>query len=108
MGSFLHVAARGLRLGLQCGPKWTGEFMVDDTGIEPVTPSMSTKCSTAELIIHFPTCSRPSYNEIGRGQTASGVGSIKGVEPGIKGFRKKQNSGYPLRQKEHFIARNNL
>ena len=28
------------------------EFMVDDTGIEPVTPSMSTKCSTAELIIH--------------------------------------------------------
>jgi hypothetical protein len=26
--------------------------MVDDTGIEPVTPSMSTKCSTAELIIH--------------------------------------------------------
>ena len=28
-----------------------GEYMVDDTGIEPVTPSMSTKCSTAELII---------------------------------------------------------
>lgn len=26
--------------------------MVDDTGIEPVTPSMSTKCSTAELIVH--------------------------------------------------------
>ena len=24
--------------------------MVGDTGIEPVTPSMSTKCSTAELI----------------------------------------------------------
>lgn len=29
-----------------------GEFMVGDTGIEPVTPSMSTKCSTAELIAH--------------------------------------------------------
>ena len=28
-------------------------IMVDDTGIEPVTPSMSTKCSTAELIIHI-------------------------------------------------------
>ncbi len=25
--------------------------MVDDTGIEPVTPSMSTKCSPAELIV---------------------------------------------------------
>src|SRR6056297_260107 len=28
------------------------EFMVGDTGIEPVTPSMSTKCSTAELTAH--------------------------------------------------------
>ena len=27
--------------------------MVGDTGIEPVTPSMSTKCSTAELITHL-------------------------------------------------------
>ncbi len=26
--------------------------MVGDTGIEPVTPSMSTKCSPAELIAH--------------------------------------------------------
>ena len=30
-------------------------FMVGDTGIEPVTPSMSTKCSTAELITHCVT-----------------------------------------------------
>ena len=30
-------------------PQVNHEFMVDDTGIEPVTPSMSTKCSTAEL-----------------------------------------------------------
>ena len=29
-----------------------GEFMVGDTRIELVTPSMSTKCSTAELIAH--------------------------------------------------------
>ena len=28
--------------------------MVGDTGIEPVTPSMSTKCSTAELIALYP------------------------------------------------------
>ncbi len=37
--------------------------MVGDTGIEPVTPSMSTKCSTAELITlravqGFPRCRR--------------------------------------------------
>lgn len=30
----------------------TGKWMVGDTGIEPVTPSMSTKCSPAELIAH--------------------------------------------------------
>ena len=51
-GPFLHVAARGLRLGLQFGPEGPANIMVDDTGIEPVTPSMSTQCSTAELIIH--------------------------------------------------------
>ncbi len=43
------------------------EIMVDDTGIEPVTPSMSTKCSTAELIIHVVNDSDASYKEIGRG-----------------------------------------
>ena len=28
-------------------------FMVDDTGIEPVTPSMSRKCATAALIVRI-------------------------------------------------------
>ena len=41
-----------------------------------------------------------SYNEIGRGQTASGVRSIKGVGGRIKGFWKKQNSGYVWGHKE--------
>ena len=27
--------------------------MVDDTGIEPVTPAMSMQCSPAELIVHI-------------------------------------------------------
>ena len=34
-----------------CLHKNVQSCMVDDTGIEPVTPSMSTKCSTAELIV---------------------------------------------------------
>ena len=45
-----HVVARasaGLRAVRFCEPV---NHMVGDTGIEPVTPSMSTKCSTAELI----------------------------------------------------------
>ena len=46
------VAAREGRLGFGSAmfPKGNRRFMVGDTGIEPVTPSMSTKCSTAELI----------------------------------------------------------
>ncbi len=44
------------------------KILVDDTGIEPVTPSMSTKCSTAELIIHVCFGVNPTpYNKIGRG-----------------------------------------
>ncbi|EBA13781.1 50S ribosomal protein L36 [Roseobacter sp. CCS2] len=66
-GRFLSVAARGLRLGVAVQALRPGEFMVDDTGIEPVTPSMSTKCSTAELIIHVICVSPSSHNEIGRG-----------------------------------------
>ena len=80
------MSRRALRLGLLFQTLRPGEFMVDDTGIEPVTPSMSTKCSTAELIIHVVCISRPSHNEIGRGQTASVVRSIKGVDRGIKGL----------------------
>ena len=47
---FLIVAARGAEVAF--APKGAVNSMVDDTGIEPVTPSMSTKCSTAELIVH--------------------------------------------------------
>ena len=61
------MSRRALRLGLLFQTRKSGEFMVDDTGIEPVTPSMSTKCSTAELIIHVVCDYHPSHNEIGRG-----------------------------------------
>lgn len=47
----LIVAARG-DAEVAFAPKGAVNSMVDDTGIEPVTPSMSTKCSTAELIVH--------------------------------------------------------
>ena len=51
-GSFPSLSRRGdCALGYVVVRKDL-EIMVDDTGIEPVTPSMSTKCSTAELIIH--------------------------------------------------------
>ena len=55
--TYFHVRVlrcRGAAVRRSCSwTRWSGEFVVDDTGIEPVTPSMSTKCSTAELIIHF-------------------------------------------------------
>ena len=73
-------------LGYSLTPERASKFMVDDTGIEPVTPSMSTKCSTAELIIHVRHDKPAPYNETGRGRTASGPGAIKGVGIGIKGF----------------------
>lgn len=51
----LLISRRGMRHLVAGTPMaWGGEFMVGDTGIEPVTPSMSTKCSTAELITHEP------------------------------------------------------
>ena len=46
----LIVAARG-DAEVAFAPEGAVNSMVDDTGIEPVTPSMSTKCSTAELIV---------------------------------------------------------
>ena len=62
------------------------EFMVGDTRIELVTPSMSTKCSTAELIAH--ECQRgpcPRINE-GAESRAGLIVSIKGLVRRIKGF----------------------
>ena len=58
--------------------------MVDDTGIEPVTPSMSTKCSTAELIIHM-ACATNTPKERGA-EGRAGSGAIKASSNGIKGF----------------------
>jgi hypothetical protein len=39
--------------------------MVGDTGIEPVTPSMSTRCSSAELIALLGFGFRQGHAEIG-------------------------------------------
>ena len=46
-----HVVARASAWVAGSPLARTGYKMVGDTGIEPVTPSMSTKCSTAELIV---------------------------------------------------------
>ena len=60
-----------------CGrPGQTGPVkqMVGDTGIEPVTPSMSTKCSTAELITPYVTQNlRPQQNGARKFRAGSGV-----------------------------------
>ncbi len=59
--------------------------MVGDTRIELVTPSMSTKCSTAELIAH--ECQRAFAPKLMRARNSAPVGrSIKGVGRRIKGF----------------------
>ena len=62
--------------------------MVGDTGIEPVTPSMSTKCSTAELIAL--KISRTSQCDPSKkrdaGKPAPVRGSIKGVVAARKAF----------------------
>jgi len=62
---FLHVAARGCA-EVAFAPEGAVNLVVDDTGIEPVTPSMSTKQDA--------------------GRTASGPHAIKGVGHVIKGF----------------------
>ena len=56
MGSILPDIRARASAGLRAARPLDGhasEYMVGDTGIEPVTPSMSTKCSTAELITHL-------------------------------------------------------
>ncbi len=63
--------------------------MVGDTGIEPVTPSMSTKCSTAELITHYLYLSALAHtdpNEHDAENPAPNDVSIRGVAQVIKGF----------------------
>ena len=46
-----HIATIELRL--QFSVDSTVGSIVDDTGIEPVTPSMSRKCATAALIVRM-------------------------------------------------------
>ena len=60
--------------------------VVGDTGIEPVTPSMSTKCSTAELITHVTFAIFDTPNKNGARKDAPIAGSIKGNAAGIKSF----------------------
>ncbi len=62
--------------------------MVGDTGIEPVTPSMSTKCSTAELITqYFASKGRPKpfFKQTDAGKPAPVRLSIRGVGASCKG-----------------------
>ena len=73
---YLIVAARG-DAEVACAPEGAVNSMVDDTGIEPVTPSMSTKCSTAELI---------ARKHDDAGHPRAGHGSIKGSFRPCKGF----------------------
>ncbi len=54
-------------------PPRGGDVMVGDTGIEPVTPSMSTKCSTAELIARPAVSSLPKKNKTWVAPRRSGV-----------------------------------
>jgi N-formylglutamate amidohydrolase len=81
-----HVVARasaGLRSARLRGPV---NQVVGDTGIEPVTPSMSTKCSTAELITHDADADFLAPNKNGARKNAPSAASIKGVVKGIKSF----------------------
>ncbi len=73
--------------------------MVGDTGIEPVTPSMSTKCSTAELIARMADAVVIRPKKRGA-ENRAGERSIKGVETGIKGFWKRIKSVYVLCNKD--------
>jgi hypothetical protein len=58
-----------------------------------VTPSMSTKCSTAELIAHE-TVTKPLPNTKWSAESRVSTGAIKGVVRGIKGFWWLDEMGY--------------
>ena len=49
-----------------------------------------------------------SHNEIGRGQSASVVRSIKGVDKGIKGFWYFPEMRYLLQRRDENIVENGL
>ena len=72
--------------GARCVAAPNSEFMVGDTGIEPVTPSMSTKCSTAELIAHEYLRQGLAPYEMGRGCLRAGSGVYKRSRLGDQGL----------------------
>ena len=76
----------GQRLRLRAARLRASEFMVGDTRFELVTPSMSTKCSTTELITHEYRHLHSTLNNIKARVHASVWRSIKGVGQRIKGF----------------------
>ena len=82
--------------------------MVGDTGIEPVTPSMSTKCSTAELITHLYKREIPAPNKKRGANTPRRPGAIKGVAAVIKGFWLCYKPGYVFYVKGYPYARDCL
>ena len=81
--SFRGATCAWLSGNLDRGP--SDEFMVGDTRIELVTPSMSTKCSTAELIAHETNLETVPLRK-GARKSALVDGSIKGVALVFKGF----------------------
>ena len=83
MGSLLDVPALDAP-DVTVMPRNATVIMVGDTGIEPVTPSMSTKCSTAELIA-LTDASDPS-KRTRRGQARVGAWVYKRCGQSLQGL----------------------
>ena len=77
--------------------------MVGDTRIELVTPSMSTKCSTAELISHE-TVTKQLSQKNWDAESRVSKGAIKGVAHRIKGFWYFKHSVYNNRSNRSIHA----
>ena len=65
------------------------EKMVGDAGIEPATPSMSTKCSPAELIAHVPRKAARFIVYRGGWQATLSRGCTLGGAPAVRQPRSK-------------------
>ena len=97
MSISIHFVAR-TSAGFGQGRAGPVNFVVGDTGIEPVTPSMSTKCSTAELITHFFGLINVPQTKMGR-EIPRRCAAIKGVVRGIKGLLAITENAYYPRQR---------
>ena len=84
-----------------CGPadekKNVTKKMVGDAGIEPATPSMSTKCSPAELIAHVPHKAARFIVYRGGWQATLSRGCTLGGAPAVRRPRSKSPSSRPRR-----------